>query len=609
MLAASDYWQPDAYSQVSNHQESCHLAKASLFNTALSYQDQAYKDTQTGDIITANARLDNRSVLIKQLGLAEEANSLPDGQLILKAYQYWGKESPKYLLGDFAFIIWDESRQTVFCARDHFGVKVLLFSRTEKGIMISNEPNAFFTSDWLKKSLKESWLVDLIWNLGPTPVETAYKGLEVLPAGHCMEVNADSFTMEAYWHLDDDVQWENLSDDALLFELKKRFHNAVSVRLQSEFPLACELSEGLDSNGIAGYAAQMKPHDKIHTLSYSCVELTNETKKVWGKTYQDIFAMLAMHDNLHPIWTSETSFQEDKKKYIENIGGVFAFRGGWLLHCKLTYQQGARVLLSGWGGDHCVSTYGDFYESELFIQLKWRELYTFLHDKNRRGRGPKAIRALALLFIKHLFPTLSRWKERKRGGLEQALWQRSRHSFLKKDYIHRYQCKTKLKAFTDNYRRNSVKAHHQRELFEIGLEHRLIDSELSARMYRLEYRFPMLDVPLVEFTYNLPSHLKIHNGVERYHFRKILEGFTTERIQWRMKADVDHPNRELFGTLGTIEKQYLHDILNSSLLETYCHTSPLEDQNPHARFMVNQFQVYQDNFQYFIQQNIQVGES
>ncbi len=464
-------------------------------------------------------------------------------------------------------------------------------------------------SGWLQKQLKESWLVKHLWNLGSDPVATAYEGLELVPAGHVMEVDSKgTIITEPYWKLADDAQWEGMSDEYLLSELKRRFQHAVEVRLESDYPLACELSEGLDSNGIAGYAATIKPKEKIHTLSYECAELTEETRPVWEKTYEDIFEMLDMHDNLLPVWTREQSAKEDKANLISNTGGVFALRGGWLWHCRLAHQKDARVLLAGWGGDHCVSTYGDFYESELLNSFRFCKLYRLFRDKHKRGRGSKPVKAWIFLLMKHFTPGLSTWYIKKRPGLEQAMLKRSQYSLLRKQYVSLYGLMPKLNAFVNGYRRHySTKAHHKRELFDIGVEQRIIDSELSARMYRVEFRYPLLDVPLVEFAYNLPSHLKIYKGIERYAFRKILDGKTTERIQWRLKADVIHPDRELL-LLSEQKKQEIHDLLHTPFLQKYCETKALDSQDPEAKFVVNLFKFFSPVYRYYVDNNLPVKD-
>ncbi|MEA1877572.1 MAG: asparagine synthase-related protein [Bacteroidota bacterium] len=607
MLQASDYWKPDDTSWAVNEQETCQLGKANLFNTSLSKKDRVYTDKQTGSIISANARIDNKEILLEQLNINSDAIS--DGELIFHAYHRWGKACAKYLLGDFVFIIWDNTKQKVFCARDHFGIKVLLYSHTEKGVMVSNEPNSFFTSGWLQKSVKEPWLIDKLWGLGSSPVATAYENLEVVPPGHYLEIDANGVDSQAYWMLADHKQWDGMSDDELLREFKKRLYDAVSVRLDSDYPLACELSEGLDSNAIAGFAAKIKPKETIYTLSYQCEALTEKTRPVYEKTYKDIFEMLNLYDNLDPIWTEEQVSTEDIHRLTSNTAGAFDLKGGWLWHCKLASKTGSRVLFSGWGGDHCVSTYGDFYESELFSALKWRKVHRLFQDKHKRGRGSRPYKAWAILLLKNFTPWLYKWFRRTRPGLEQALLKRSQYSFLKEDYIKLYGLRPKLKAFNNGYHNYfSTKAHHRRELFDIGVEQRLIDSELSARMYRVEFRYPLLDVPLVEFAYNLPSHLKIHMGIERYAFREILKGYTTERIRMRLKADVDHPNIEIL-QLSDIQKQDLKDLLETPFYRKYCHTKSFDSEDVAARFVLFQFKWNAALFQYYADNNVAVKKS
>jgi len=151
---------------------------------------------------------------------------------------------------------------------------------------------------------------------------------------------------------------------------------------------------------------------------------------------------------------------------------------------------------------------------------------------------------------------------------------RARLSPLKQTYVDHYDCWKSLKQFTDHYQRDSVKAYHRRELFEVGVAGRMLESELCGRIYRIEYRYPMLDVPLVELAYNMPSHLKIHHGMERYMFRRILEGVTTQRIQWRNKADVNLP---VFDHSQHTDPDHIFEqLLDSDLAKQYFDRTKLE---------------------------------
>ena len=82
--------------------------------------------------LAADARVDNRTELLgrlgrrlRALGLVRDGRPVTDADLILAAYAEWGEGSPERLVGDFAFVVWDAERGSLFCARDPFGVRPL----------------------------------------------------------------------------------------------------------------------------------------------------------------------------------------------------------------------------------------------------------------------------------------------------------------------------------------------------------------------------------------------------------------------------------------------------------------------------------------------------
>ncbi len=72
-------------------------------------------------ILVSDAILDNRKELIEIFNRDKYKinNSITDSELILMSYKKWGEDCPKYLLGDFNFVIWNEKKQELFCVRDH----------------------------------------------------------------------------------------------------------------------------------------------------------------------------------------------------------------------------------------------------------------------------------------------------------------------------------------------------------------------------------------------------------------------------------------------------------------------------------------------------------
>ena len=107
--------------------------------------------------LTADARIDGRAELIANLEaklrtkplLSHRSNPngsdsiIPnDAELILYAYQAWGEDCVKHLIGDFAFAIWDSREHRLFCTRDHFGVKPFYYAHVGNTFVFSNTLNA-----------------------------------------------------------------------------------------------------------------------------------------------------------------------------------------------------------------------------------------------------------------------------------------------------------------------------------------------------------------------------------------------------------------------------------------------------------------------------------
>src|SRR5690606_31066452 len=118
-------------------------------------------------------------------------------------------------------------------------------------------------------------------------------------------------------------------------------------------------------------------------------------------------------------------------------------------------------------------------------------------------------RAWIILLLQHLAPFVYKRMYLRRTGLGHALLRRAGQHYLKEEYRQRHQFDKALYKFIDSYGCYSVKNRDWRELFNISLENRLVESELSGRINRVEFRFPMLDVELLEFAYNVPAELKV----------------------------------------------------------------------------------------------------
>ena len=104
----------------------------------LVFERQPFKHAETGCVIQADVRLDNRDDLLVALGLSDRSETIGDAELILLAYLAWSEQCLDRLLGDFAFALWDPRHQKLFCARDHFGMRPFYYHHAPwKGLRLA----------------------------------------------------------------------------------------------------------------------------------------------------------------------------------------------------------------------------------------------------------------------------------------------------------------------------------------------------------------------------------------------------------------------------------------------------------------------------------------
>ena len=123
-----------------------------------------------------------------------------DTEVLLHGYEQWGRGLLDRLRGMFAFALWDRKAETLFCARDHFGIKPLYYCQTEDGsLLFGSEIKSFLAHPAFKKELNRDQL-ELYLSYQYSPGEnTFFKGVKKLPPAHWMEFKDGKLTIRRYW--------------------------------------------------------------------------------------------------------------------------------------------------------------------------------------------------------------------------------------------------------------------------------------------------------------------------------------------------------------------------------------------------------------------------
>src|SRR5687768_2595782 len=248
-----------------------------MLRTTWEAADEKQPLTLDGKIwLIADARIDGRAELTQKLGVSESTHN--DAELILLAYHAWKEQCIDYLIGDFAFAIWNSNERRLFCARDHFGVKPFYYAHTSNdGFIFSNTLNTLRLHPLVSDELHEPAIADyLLFGLNQDLASTTFRDIHRLPAGHTLSITKNSLTIRRYWELTADVA--NGSTNNCVERFQHLLTNATKDRLRTS-SIGISMSGGLDSTTLAAVAQDLLRKDRGSSI-HAC---TN----VYDKLFED----------------------------------------------------------------------------------------------------------------------------------------------------------------------------------------------------------------------------------------------------------------------------------------------------------------------------------
>ena len=501
------------------------------------WETQPFHCSRSNLVICADARLDNRDELCELLSIgAAEKSSLTEAELILKTFQYWGKDCAAKLCGDFAFAIWDIEQEQLYCARDQLGVKSLFYHQDETAFIFASEVKCIKELSIVDTDVDENWLAFSLCLLKPDKVSTFYQNIKSLAPAHFLVMDRQSLTIHQYWSLDLETELNYADERDYLIELREKIRQAVQCRVRSAYPIGCELSGGLDSSYITSLSASAL-NGNLHTFSH--VQSDEDKRKFFP--YEDERKYIELMCKFVDLPPSQCNLITHKGrgataaiKRISRLHGSPALSTQTLFGDEL-YQKASsnniRTMLTGLGGDHLASSYGLGYREQLFVQNKWNELWQDLSNSKFKER----VKTFLSLIVKLKLPIIYSLIQSIRGNLTpQNCWKLFGQKYcIEPSFAERMKVpesfnRLSLYPFTGSVR--EIEAH---QISSPLLVNRIENSGLYASSYGIELRHPLLDVRLIEYCLSLPANLKQRYGLRRYLFRKAMRGIVPEEIRLR----------------------------------------------------------------------------
>jgi asparagine synthase (glutamine-hydrolysing) len=453
--------------------------------------------------IVFDGRLDNRHELIGQLNSGEYrrlGNS--DMELVLLAWLRWGVESPAHLLGDFAFAIHDGREHRLFCARDTSAVKPFYYSFKSNRFSFGSTIAQVLAGPGVSTRPNEGMIAEMLSTNITSRVETIYKDILRLPAGHYLLVDRDQCRLGRYWQMpaQSRIRYANLDDYAAHFE--EIFTESVRCRLRCKGTVGVTLSGGKDSPSVAGMAqsllAESGCNESLKSFSVTfpgrvCDEahLIRDVVSKWG-----LDAHYYPFDKFRqpPDWAAQVDLTGDLPE-VPTLS--------WLTGAKRSsVEAGTTVWLSGSGSD-CLL--GGSHFGYLSMLLDGKAGYIAREFNAQREDSGFKFAAL------HLLASLS-WPMLPRAikkNIQQDRHQAVNRGFLTEGFYSSSHLAQRVLSARNAEKFNDLAAwSNYRGYFSGRRTHGLESDDSSNAFAGIEERHPFLDQRLVEFAFAVPEYVK-----------------------------------------------------------------------------------------------------
>ena len=301
--------------------------------------------------------------------------SSSDTEVVLRMYEYYGDDFLLKLRGMFALAIYDKrrgpGRERLLLARDHLGIKPLLFARVDGRLVFASEMKALLASGFIVPRIDPVALRLLLTFGSVYQPRTMLQGVNMLLPGHRMIIEQDHERMERYWslsiHRRPDLKTQPY--EVLIEEVAEVLKESVSMQLVSDVPLGAFLSGGVDSSILVAMMTQAIAH-RVKTFS---VGFEAEGADIDESQDAERTARFLGTDHTH-VLVKGTNVRDRIQRIASaldqpSVNGVNSY------FISLAARQGVTVAISGTGGDEIFAGYPWFINMVLHQQRNQMEPY------------------------------------------------------------------------------------------------------------------------------------------------------------------------------------------------------------------------------------------
>ena len=289
--------------------------------------------------------------------------SSSDTEVILRMYEEYGDDLLCRMRGMFALAIYDKragpGRERLLLARDHLGIKPLLYAHTSSHFVFASEMKAVLASGLVQRKPDPESLRLLLTYGSITQPRTAVEGVRMLLPGHRMIIESGSVTVEQFWKIDPHTESTVVGESykALTDRVRETLETSVRLQMVSDVPIGAFLSGGVDSSLLVALMAKQSG-SQVKTFS---VGFEQEGSLIDETDDADRIARYIGTDHTRVIVTGS-----DVRERICHIASSLdqpSLDGVNSYFVSLAASRAVTVAISGTGGDELFAGYPWFIEA------------------------------------------------------------------------------------------------------------------------------------------------------------------------------------------------------------------------------------------------------
>lgn len=478
-------------------------------------------------VLTFNGEIYNYKDLRKELiAKGHKFYTDTDSEVLVHGFEEWKEDMLPKLRGMFGFAIYNTKDNSLFIARDFFGIKPMHYTQIGDDFVYASEIKSILEYPKFEKKFNRKALDSYLSFQYAVPPETFFEGVYCLMPGHYLwykdgEVETTRY-FEARFNPDEEMTEEEAVD-----RIEKVFENSVNAHKIADVEVGCFLSSGVDSSYVSTYFADQK----TFTVGFDFGEKYNEIS--WAKNLSE---KIGVEHHTHLIsseefWDAVPTVQYHMDQPLADPSCIA------LYFVSRLASHYVKVVLSGEGADELFGGYTCYNDPRVFkiyqtivphcIRKAIRAICRKLPDIKGRDYLIRACDKLEERYIGNAF--MYDYKQKQELLKDPSI--ATRPQDLTRKYYYRcrkYDDVTKMQYLDIN-------------MWMVG--DILLKADRMSMANSLELRVPFLDKEVFKVASSLPTKLRCNKHNTKYAMRKAAVRHMPEATAEKEKLGFPVPTR------------------------------------------------------------------